>query len=208
MNKENIILCFCKHPDEGLVKSRLAKDLGTQRATEVYKILLNTTLQNISNSEFKTILYCHPNTNHPILEHYRDKYSLTLEKQCDGNLGIKMYQAIKNYLDEENNVVLIGSDCLEIDAIYIKKAFEKLNLGNDIALGPTKDGGYALIGVNKLNISIFQDISWSSNQVLQQTKEKAFKLNWSVSCLPIIRDLDLLDDYEYFSTHKKYRHLF
>ncbi|MEJ2115330.1 MAG: glycosyltransferase, partial [Gammaproteobacteria bacterium] len=137
-------------------------------------------------------------------------YSLTLKKQYDGDgdLGIKMHQAIKEHLDNNTNVVLIGSDCLEIDATYIQQAFEKLNLDNDVVLGPTKDGGYALIGVNKLNISIFQGINWSSNQVLQQTKDKASKLNWNVSCLPIIRDLDLLDDYEYFSNHEKYCHLF
>ena len=177
MNKDKIILCFCKHPEKGLVKSRLAKDLGAQRATEVYKVLLDITLQNISNSGSKIILYCSPNTNHPILENYRDKYSLTLKKQCDGDLGIKMHQAIKEYLDNNTNVVLVGSDCLEIDATYIQQAFGKLNLDNEIVLGPTKDGGYALIGVNKLNISIFQDINWSSNQVLQQTKDKASKLN-------------------------------
>ena len=119
-----------------------------------------------------------------------------------------MYQAIKDYLGMKTNVVLIGSDCLEIDATYIQNAFEKLSLGNEMVLGPTVDGGYALIGINKLNISIFQDISWGSNQVLKQTKEKASKLNWNVGCLPIIRDLDLLDDYKYFSNHEKYSHLF
>ncbi|MGH1536830.1 MAG: TIGR04282 family arsenosugar biosynthesis glycosyltransferase [Gammaproteobacteria bacterium] len=208
MEKENIIICFCKHPEDGLVKSRLAKDLGAQRATKIYTTLLQETLNNMISSRFKIILYCYPDTLHPALEHYRDKYSLTLEKQHDGNLGMKMYKAIMNYLNENTNVVLIGSDCLEIDAAYIQKAFEELNSGNDIVLSPTEDGGYALIGMNKIDVSIFQNIAWSTNQVLNQTKEKASKLNWKISCLPKLRDLDVLADYEYFSHHEEYSHLF
>ena len=40
MDNEDIILCFCKHPEAGLVKSRLAKDLGNEHASVIYKTLL------------------------------------------------------------------------------------------------------------------------------------------------------------------------
>ncbi len=208
MEKENIILCFCKHPKNGLVKSRLAKDLGVQRATEIYNTLLETTLTNATNSRTQTILYCYPDTHDATLKYYRNKFSIKLEKQHGENLGEKMHHAIKNHLDKNTNVILIGSDCLEIDANYLHKAFEELNLGNELVLGPTEDGGYALIGLKKLDLSIFQDISWSTEQVLHQTKEKASKLDWKISCLPKVRDLDVLDDYTYFSNHEKYSHLF
>jgi len=207
-NKENIVLCFCKHPTDGLVKSRLAKDIGVQHATDVYKVLLRETLNNINNASYKIILYCYPDTNHPFIGKLNEKYSLTIESQCKGNLGDKMYHAIDKHLNERTNIVLVGTDCLEINTAYIKEAFKRLNEGNNIVLGPTQDGGYGLIALNQLHKSMFDQIDWSTDKVLQQTKTKACELNWNISCLPIIRDLDVLDDYKYFSTHKKYNYLF
>ncbi|QMU60739.1 MAG: DUF2064 domain-containing protein [Gammaproteobacteria bacterium] len=208
MNKENIIICFCKHPEPGLVKSRLAKDIGDKYAAEIYKLLLDETLKSIFNIGAEVYLYCYPNADHPILQQYKNKYGLTLKQQCDGDLGMKMFHAITNHLNGNNNVVLVGSDCLEINASYIQNTFESLNLGNEIVLGPAIDGGYALIGATNLNISIFQDIAWSSNEVLKQTVEKINELNWKYSCLNKVRDLDTLGDFQYFSTHNDYQDFF
>lgn len=206
--KKNIILCFCKQPTPGLVKSRLAKDLGDEAAAKVYMLLLNETIKIISKLNLKIFLYCYPNINHPTLSQYTSEFHLTLKKQHGDDLGMKMHHAIEKHLCTNNNVVLIGTDCLEIDANYISKAFEDLNAGYDIVLGPATDGGYALIGANKIDLSIFQNINWGTNQVLKQTEEKIKNLNWRYSCLTKVRDLDNLDDYKYFSTHERYRTLF
>ena len=208
MKKENIILCFCKHPEPGIVKSRLAKDIGNDHAAEIYKLLLDETLKSIYNFEAEVYLYCYPDVDHPILQQHKEKYKLTLKTQCEGDLGVKMFRAIASHLNENSNVVLIGSDCLEINASYIKKAFESLNSGYEIVLGPAIDGGYALIGANNINESIFQDIAWSTNVVLNQTQEKINDLDWKYSCLNKVRDLDTLEDFQYFSTHNDYQNFF
>jgi len=75
-------------------------------------------------------------------------------------------------------------------------------------LGPAIDGGYALIGASKIDKTIFQNISWSSDMVLKQTEEQIRSLGWKYYLLKPVRDLDHLEDYEYFSTHTKYRGLF
>lgn len=208
MSKENIILCFCKHPVPGLVKSRLAKDIGNDHATEIYKLLLDETLNSISRLEFKAFLYCYPDIGHPTLKEYENKFGLELKKQHGKNLGMKMFHAINEHLSENNNVVLIGSDCIEINASYIQKAFDELNSGCEIVIGPTADGGYALIGAKVIDVSIFQNITWSTNQVLNQTEKIISELGWKYSCLNKVRDLDTLDDFQFFSTHKKYQCFF
>ena len=207
-DQNNIILCFCKHPVAGLVKSRLAKDIGVEPATEVYKILLDEMINRISCLEPKVFLYCYPDTTHPILKRYETKFNFALEKQNGEDLGLKMHNAMKKHLTPNTNVVLIGTDCLEIDANYIYQAFEYLNSGSDVVLGPAEDGGYALIGANKIDSSIFENIEWSTDQVLSQTKEKIKELDWKYRLLNKVRDLDNLDDYKYFSTHEKYQKLF
>ena len=208
MTDENIILCFCKHPEAGFVKSRLAKDLGDKHASVIYKTLLDETLNNVYLSGFKAFLYCYPDTNHQDLKQYGNRYSLTLKKQSDGDLGAKMYHAIKDHLNGNNNIVLIGTDCLELDAVYLQQAFNQLDSGKEIVLGPTEDGGYALIGANKIDVSIFQNIEWSSDKVLKQTVKIINELNLKYTELPMVRDLDIYNDYQYFSTHEKYSHLF
>lgn len=212
MQKEKTVICFCKHPEPGMVKSRLASDLGDQRASNIYKILLNNTLTNITQNNqsrnFKIFLYCYPDTQHLALSKLEADYSLTLKQQYNGDLGDKMYNAIKNHLSSNGSVILIGTDCLEIDAPYIEKAFNKLSSGNKVVLGPSHDGGYALIGANEIDKSIFENIDWGSNQVFSQTVRKLQELGWRFDYLPEVRDIDRLDDYQYFSAHQKYKNLF
>ena len=208
MTSDNILIYFCKHPEPGMVKSRLAKDLTEENAAKVYKKLLEFVLRNTHQAEIKNYLYCYPNINHPVLEQYSNEFNLELKNQADGDLGAKMYQAIKGHLNENNKVVLIGTDCLELDINYIEQAFKYLDQDNDLVLGPTKDGGYALIGANKINMKIFENISWSSNTVKLETEQKISKLGWKYRLLPRVRDLDTYKEYRYFSTHNKYKHLF
>ncbi|MFK7815616.1 MAG: TIGR04282 family arsenosugar biosynthesis glycosyltransferase [Gammaproteobacteria bacterium] len=208
----NILICFCKHPEPGMVKSRLAIALGEQCAASIYETLLNQTLSNITKNkqkiDYKLYLYCYPNTEHPAFSKLALDYSLSLKQQSNGHLGDKMYNAMKEHLLSNNNVILIGTDCLEIDSSYIEKAFKALNTGNKMVFGPTNDGGYALIGANELNRSVFEGIDWSTDKVLEQTITKLENLDWRFDCLPSVRDIDRLDDYQYFSTHQKYKELF
>ncbi len=208
MKSENILIYFCKHPEPGMVKSRLAKDLTEKKAARIYKILLKFVLHNTHQTGIKHYLYCYPNIDHSLLKQYGNEYDLELKNQANGDLGTKMYQAINGHLNENKNVVLIGTDCLELDINYIKQAFNLLNQDNDLVLGPTEDGGYALIGANKIKKEIFENISWSSNSVILETEQRISKLGWKHMLLPRVRDLDTVEDYRYFSTHNKYKHLF
>jgi len=208
MSKNNILICFCKHPVAGLVKSRLAKNIGEAAAADVYLTLLEHTLLNAQQTNLKVLLYCHPDIHHPTLQSYVDKFNVTLLKQIDGDLGAKMHHAMQQHIEKDANVVLIGTDCLELDANYILQAFHCLNTDSDIVLAPTEDGGYSLIGANKIDQAVFQDISWSTDSVLDKTTFNINKLGWKYTLLDETRDLDNADDLNYFSQHEKYKHLF
>ena len=173
MTTMRTVLCFCKYPEPNMVKSRLSDSLGAERAANIYKILLENTLNSICKKEFEVVLYCYPDTNHSLFNYYKRKYKLSLCKQDGSDLGSRMFSAMNEYLKSEHPVVLIGSDCPELDFNYIKDAFLVLEAGSDIVLGPTLDGGYALIGANRVDASIFNNISWGACNVLQLTKKKS-----------------------------------
>ena len=207
MESKNVI-CFCKYPDPGFVMSRLSKHVGDLQSSEIYKIILEHTLKNVCDEEFEVKLYCHPDTEHPFFGFLKNKYNLKLYSQTGDDIGMRMYNAFNACVQNNTNTVLIGSDCLELDTAYVENAFQELTKGNDVALGPTLDGGYALIGLRKLDHSLFKNIAWSTEKVLQQTIDRIISKDWTYTCLPKIRDIDTQSDYIYFSNHKRYKHLF
>ena len=56
MHKKAIIL-FTKNPELGMVKTRLAKTLGNEKALEIYKKLLQHTQTIVSNIEFDKFVF-------------------------------------------------------------------------------------------------------------------------------------------------------
>ena len=206
--QQKTVLCFCKYPDPGLAKLRLASRIGEERATAVYKALLEHTVQTISKGNHAGGLYCYPDTEHEFFRYCSSRYHVSLHNQQGDDLGARMFHAISSHLNGSRYVVLVGSDCPELGPSYIRHAFRLLEAGNDIVLAPTLDGGYALIGAGKITRSIFEGISWSSGQVLRQTLGRILELGWSHACLPEVRDMDTLSDYRYFLQNESYSHLF
>lgn len=195
----NHLLVFAKRPILGKVKTRLAKDLGEKNALEVYKFLLEHTAR-ISNprnhQKWKTHWFW---DELPISENigsfeYLLPDSFSLHSQIKGDLGERMEGAFLNILEAKkyeqgSQIIIIGSDCLELNSDILLAAFENLET-SDIVIGPAFDGGYYLLGMKSLKKELFQGIEWSSNTVFSSTMEKIQSLNLSVYILPTLRDID------------------
>src|SRR5207253_10659926 len=59
-----------------------------------------------------------------------------------------------------------------------------------IALGPSDDGGYYLIGLKGLHRRMFESIDWSTERVLRQTLERAQEIGVPVYQLATGYDVD------------------
>ena len=57
----------------------------------------------------------------------------------------------------------------DIDSSLINVAMKFLGK-HDVVISPSDDGGYSLLGMNKMHKELFQNISWSSQYVLNETK--------------------------------------
>ena len=208
MRPAKTVLCFCKYPDPGMVKTRLANDLGEELAAAVYRVMLEHTVQTISHGDHEPALHCFPDTHHAFFEYCHSKYRVPLYKQQGNDLGERMFHAIRSHLKDGQAVVLVGSDCPELGLEHINEAFRRLEAGNDLVLGPTRDGGYALIGATRIDRLVFEGIPWSTGRVLSETLSNINKLRWKSSCLPEVRDVDTLEDYQYFLDHEDHQQLF
>lgn len=89
------------------------------------------------------------------------------------------------------SVCLINSDSPTVPLSAYAEAARLLSQSGDrIVLGPSDDGGYYLIGLNKLHRRLFEEIDWSTERVFQQTLERAAELGLQVELLPQWYDVD------------------
>lgn len=196
MNKA--LLIFVKNPVYGNVKTRLASTVGNDKALLIYKNLLKYTVTITCNLSVKKIVYYSDFIDN---EDYWDNDIYTKKIQQGNNLGEKMQNAFKESFDQGfNEVVLIGSDCVEISENNLLNAYTHFKDYN-IIIGPAADGGYYLIGLKKLHIILFNNIIWSTQTVLAQTLQLCASEKLSVYLLPELSDIDEEKDIK--EEHKK-----
>jgi len=86
---------------------------------------------------------------------------------------------------------LIDSDSPTLPRALLTAAVEELRRpGDRLILGPSDDGGYYLIGVKREHRRIFEEIAWSTAEVLTQTVERAREIDLDVGLLPAWYDVD------------------
>lgn len=191
--KESQLLIFTKNPIPGKVKTRIGNVKGHDVALKVYKNLLKHT-SAITEPLEKVSLKVFFNESIEGDEIWSsDIYKKAL--QVEGNLGMKMSDAIKNALVDSEKVVLIGSDCAALSTTHLKEAFEKLD-HYDIVIGPAEDGGYYLIGMKEFHREIFENMPWSEDHLLEETHNKIESLQLNPYYLEKLSDIDFWEDWE------------
>ena len=188
------LILFGKLPQPGKVKTRLAVDTGDEHAAQIYRRLLFTALDLLTEDTHRGILYLDAD---PELDFPGEFSRFPTRLQSGDSLGSKMEAAFANHLGNQERVVLVGSDCPELTLPIVQLAFDCLD-NADLVLGPATDGGYYLIGMKQL-LPVFTGIPWSSDMVLRESLRLAIHAGYRVFLLPELRDLDTLDDLNYFS---------
>ncbi|MFT5667075.1 MAG: rSAM/selenodomain-associated transferase 1 [Vicingaceae bacterium] len=185
------LIVFVRNPVLGTVKTRLAVSIGHEKALEVYKDLIEKCRNECLAVDAKKNLFY----SKVISNDAWDNEAFTKYIQNEGDLGDRITAAFREIFKEEGKVVIIGSDCYDLDAKTIEEAFEKL-ADSDVVIGPANDGGYYLLGTNSFQPELFQNITWSTELVLDETIQQAKFKNLSVSLLKELIDLDTLEDLE------------
>ncbi|PKO54526.1 MAG: hypothetical protein CVU28_08425, partial [Betaproteobacteria bacterium HGW-Betaproteobacteria-21] len=109
--------------------------------------------------------------------------------QGEGELGERMARAAKRWLDAGQPLLLIGTDCPELDCQMLQTAAQSLS-NHDAAIAPTADGGYALLGLNRFDATVFDNIRWSTDTVARETLSRLETLGWTAHRLPSLHDID------------------
>ncbi len=190
---EEALIIFVKNPNIERVKTRLAKDIGEEKATQIYRLLQKHTREvALEAGKYNALFYGKAIDEED--EWPEENFDKLVQRK--GDLGIKManafYQMIK---DGFESMVLIGSDCYDINSDHINQAFKALE-DHDIVIGPAEDGGYYLIGMKDFHPKLFADKKWSTEEVYASTIETINEIGLSVVELEKLSDIDYLKDLE------------
>jgi rSAM/selenodomain-associated transferase 1 len=184
------LIIFMKNPEPGKVKTRLAKSIGEKAALEIYTRLLQYTKAVTSTVNASRYLFYSSR-----VDEQDDWDPSVYEKRVQSgfDLGERMANAFSTVLKEVDQAVIIGSDCLELTASIIDKAFSALKR-KDAVIGPARDGGYYLLGIKQFHPELFASKQWSTGTVYKDTVADLHALGLSYTELPVLSDIDDIDD--------------
>lgn len=186
--QSNALIVFARKPVLGKVKTRLAAQIGDEAALRIYQRLLTHTREVAMHAHCSTHVFL---TEQPADIFWQD---FRLHLQADGDLGQKMHTAFAELFGEGcGKVLIIGSDCPGLQVAHVQKAFDALD-EHDVVIGPAADGGYYLLGMNRLHGQLFQAKSWSTDAVYAQTVAELEASGLTYMALPVLHDVDTAED--------------
>jgi hypothetical protein len=184
------IVILAKSPVAGFAKTRLIPALGAETAARLARRMLLHTLQEASAAAVGPVELCvTPQPSDPAWQGLPPLEGICWTEQAVGDLGVRMADAARRASADSEQVLLIGTDCPQLDAVHLRRAAELLQ-GSDAVLYPTFDGGYALLGLRRFDPRPFEQIPWSTAGVALQTMECFRELGWSLAVGGMLHDID------------------
>ncbi|MEA3410469.1 MAG: TIGR04282 family arsenosugar biosynthesis glycosyltransferase [Pseudomonadota bacterium] len=189
------IAVFTRAPVPGQVKTRLQPALRPEACATLHRALVIRTLETCTRLERVDVeLWCTPDRGHAFFHACARDFGIALREQPEGDLGARMYGALADSLARNDQALIIGTDCPELDADYLNRAFDTLSRGRNAVVGRARDGGYVLIGATTARQALFEDVEWGGEQVMDQTRAALRRLGWTWEELAPLRDIDRPED--------------
>src|SRR4029079_17239773 len=184
-----------KAPSAGQVKTRLSPPLTPDEAARLSGCFVQDTatiMETATEREFvqRVAVY----TPASAVSFYKELLSpkFLLVPQRGETFGLRLMAAFEDLLGLGfSSVCIIGSDSPTLPAETINETIRILAQPEEcVVIGPAADGGYYLIALRRLYRNLFEEITGSSELVLEQTLQRAKKVNLKIHLLPRWYDVD------------------
>ena len=177
-------------PRIGDAKTRLVPPLSETEAAALSSCFIRDTADNIIAAAQSTPIHGHvaysPRESETVFREMLPE-AIRLFPSRQIALGYSLSDAAKDLLAAGyESVCLFNSDSPTLPtSVLIEAAQTLLASGDRVVLGPAEDGGYYCMGLKSPHAGLFEDIAWSTNQVLVQTLERAHEIGLDTAVLPI-----------------------
>ena len=187
-----VVVVMVKAPVPGTVKTRLL--LPPEEAAALAAAFAGDVVRNARAVAEVLIAYA-PADGRALLKPLLPD-GLHWTPQRGGGLGERLAGAMADAVALGfGPLLVIGTDSPTLPPAYLAQALTLLT-DTDVVLGPTEDGGFYLLGTHRPQPGLFEDVEWSTREVLAQTAENARVHGHSVGFLPPWYDVDTPEDLE------------
>lgn len=193
-------MLFARDPVAGKVKTRLKQMLDEGTTLRLYTSFLQDSIDKLLQLEdIKRLIGITPSLTSGFFDSWSADPRVELFIQQGEDLGDRMRNAFAQQFSLGcEKVVIIGADSPTLPVEYIERAFAS---EKDIVLGPSTDGGYYLIGMNRKLVDVFSQVSWGTDRVLAQTLAQIREQAVQLELLPVWYDVDLPEDLRFLKVH-------
>jgi rSAM/selenodomain-associated transferase 1 len=171
--REGTLCVFAKPPRPGLAKTRLAPRVGSAGAALLAHAFLRDTWQAARALRWARAVLA--TTAGPIEGLGR----ATVWPQGGGDLGARMERVMRRALRAGGFALAVGADSPGLPPSRLEDARRRLR-DFDAVLGPSEDGGFYLIGLNRCPRGLLAGLPWSRSDTCKRTlallKAKGLKL--------------------------------
>ena len=189
------LIVFAKAPLPGGVKTRWSPLLDAESIAALYEQLIAYCLNTAVEAEVGPVdLWCMPSMEHPFFLDCSKKFQIQLYQQTEGDIGKRMAYAFYETLKKTDSALLMGTDVPSLTCADLKEAKRNLQQGAHAVISPTEDGGYALLGLCQYEPQLFEGVSWGTESVFEETRERFGRLGWHWHELPERWDVDRPED--------------
>jgi uncharacterized protein len=186
---------MAKAPLAGEVKTRLVPPLTPREAADLNTCFLRDMAANIESiGETEAIMglvvYTPTGSESAFAGVLPGGFQLLAQRGA--HLGERLCNATDDLLRQGYGAVcLINSDSPTLPESILVRAIKSLAAGGDrVVLGAAEDGGYYLIGLKHVHRNLFNEIAWSTSDVLARTTQRAAEIGLPVELLPTWYDVD------------------
>lgn len=191
------VTIMAKAPRAGEVKTRLCPPFTSIEAAELYRCFLLDKIEQVRRLKAvsQAISYT-PLEGKVYFEELAPGFVLIPQQGPD--LGARLAHSFDQLFAQGYAAAMaIDSDTPTLPTHFLEEAFELVTTPTiDLVLGPSDDGGYYLIGLRRVYRELFEDMTWSTAQVMPETIRRAEARGLTVACLPTWFDIDTADDLE------------
>ena len=193
MPKPDTLLVVAKQPAPGQTKTRLCPPLTHDQAADLYDCFLQDTLSIMrAVPDVRRVIGYLPEDAQGYFRQLAP--DMELSPQRGASLGERLDHLLTEaLLGGSQRAVVMDSDSPTLPTAYLQQAFEDL-ADADVVLGPTRDGGYYLIGVKQPQPRLLREVQMSTPRVLADTVALAEASGLTVSLLPAWYDVDTIEE--------------
>jgi uncharacterized protein len=194
---DTLLIAFVKAPVPGRVKTRLATALGAHEAARLYRSMGRGVVDRLRARRFDLVIYFDPEGAEEAVRGWLGQDGIAeFLPQPPGDLGTRLRHAFDWGFRRADRVCVVGTDIPALACQDVEDAFRMLTSepAADVVLGPARDGGYYLMGLRRPEPALFDDVPWSTDEVLDTTMRIANTLELETALLRTLIDVDSPDD--------------